>query len=116
MSSTNSVISGLRKFLANFFFKLLGSVSDSQVIKSVFMKVPIHGFLQYLQDLFVGWALISPNTILDLFSLIEFGLVNNFFQFDNRFYKQIFGASLGSSQSIGNFFKIRYNPLHVNPQ
>ena len=67
--------------------------------KTLFNKVPIQEFLKYINN---HLTTIPFNLLIaasNFIPLVDFCLVNNYFQLKDTFYKQIFGASMGSSLS-----------------
>ena len=66
-------------------------------VASLFTKVPIDHFLEFFAYHFTEPIFQIP--VAALINLKKFCLTNNFFVFGDRFYKQIFGASMGNNLS-----------------
>ena len=69
-------------------------------VSSLFTKVPTQDCLQNLNKHLTTITFTLPIAASNFTSLVEFCLVINFFQFQDTFYKEIFGASMGSSLSL----------------
>ena len=87
-------------------------------VVSLFTKVPIDDFLHFLSENISLNDLPIP--LHSFINLTKFCLTNNYFTFEGSFYKQIFGASMGSALSpvVSNlymeFFESRLIPTLNN--
>ena len=121
ISCTNDNFCKLNKWLTKILSPLLGTISDSHIknsshfrerigttipldhslisfdVTSLYTNVPIPHFLDFLATKLINMDLPIP--INNFILLIELCLKQNVFSFNNKFYKQIFGAGMGSSLS-----------------
>ena len=121
ISCTNDNFCKLNKWLAKILSPLIGTISTSYIKNSAHFKerigtcipsnhvlisfdvvnlytnVPIPQFLEFLAEKLINIDLPIP--INNFILLIEIFLRQNVFSFNNKFYKQIFGAAMGSSLS-----------------
>ena len=143
VSCYNTVFEKLSKWLGKLLVPLLGTISDSHLLNSqdcvnrlkrinmndrvfisfdvvsLFTKVPIDDFLHFL-SIHLADNNSLPLDLPSFLSLVKFCLNNNYFTFEESFYKQIFGASMGSALSpvVSNlymeFFESRLVPTLDN--
>ena len=120
ISSVGSVSSKLSKWLGKMLSPLIGTVSSSHVkntgdllgklknhnvhcnlisfdVNSLFTRVPVQDFLDYLKDVLINLDLpVSVGTFINLIKLCVF---DNVFTANGKFYKQTFGCAMGNSLS-----------------
>lgn len=79
-------------------------------VTSLFTNIPKELVKQSIERRFHQLSRISPIQFDEYLEVVEFLMKNTFFQFNNEFYKQIFGTPMGSSISP-NFANIVMDDL-----
>ena len=129
VSSIGSAVYNLAKYLVKVLQPMVGSVSNSHVknshdlvlqlkdlnvnyeyilisfdVESLFTKVPVNDFIDFLKNELQNYELELPNDIIIL--LIELCIKNCYFSFNNKFYLQLLGMPMGNPLSalIANLY------------
>lgn len=122
ISSVGSVAYRLSKWLVQVLSPVVGSISNSHItnnldlvnklsslklnydfklvsfdVTALFTRVPVDDLLSFLRDLLPRYNLTLPtNTIIELIKLC---IKDNYFSFNDSFYKQTFGMAMGNPLS-----------------
>ena len=97
IQSTSDLVSKAKRFTLQ-----LGECLSSYDATSLFTSVPIDPALNVIKDLLDKDEKLKDRRVLlvqDIIELLGFCLHNTYFSFQNKFYEQVEGASMGSSVS-----------------